>query len=219
MNNKISRSEYVYRELKKAILYGFSGFLPGNLLNENKLAETWNVSKTPVREALNRLRNETLVEVIPYKGYLVSNPSVKELIDLFQIRLILESASVELATVNITDAQLDELRQLTLQSPLEPTDDFKLNFRKANLEFHTKVAEASGNPLLANLVKQNLEQMQRALFHNVSESEIDHHHQEHRELINALEEKNIKLAVDNIKKQIQLSKERIFNFRDHSNDK
>jgi DNA-binding GntR family transcriptional regulator len=212
INKKVSRSEHVYKELKIAILYGFPGFVPGSMLNENKIAEYFNVSKTPVRESLNRLRNENLVDVIPYKGYLVSNPSINELIDQFQLRIILETAAVELVTKNISDTQLEDLRYLTTKSSFID-EDFKLGFRKINLEFHTQLAVASGNKPLADVIKQVLEQMQRALFHNVSESEIEKHNQEHRELLDAIEKKNVELATKLIKQQIEFSKNRIFNYR------
>lgn len=213
VKNHIPRSEHIYNEIRNAILYGFPGYLPGSVLSENKVAEFFGVSKTPAREALNWLRNEKLVEVIPYKGYLVANPTVKDLVDLFQLRLILETAAVELAVKNIRHEDIERLRNLTYQKNVYDEQDYKLNFRKINLEFHTEVAKISGNTLLGNNVKQTLEQMQRALFHDFAEEEIDTHHEEHRELVSALEDRNEELAVRLIKGQIELAKQRIFNYR------
>ncbi|MET3506505.1 GntR family transcriptional regulator [Halalkalibacter oceani] len=212
---KKPRSEHIYNEIRNAILYGYPGYLPGTLLNENKLADYFGVSKTPAREALNRLRNENLVEVIPYKGYLVSNPTIQDLVEQFQMRLILETAAVELAVQNVSAVQIEELRELTKEDKVYFADDFRLNFRKVNLEFHTKVAQTSGNSLLTNSVRQVLELMQRALFHNFTEDEMELHHQEHRVLIQALEERNKELAVKSIQEQIELSKQRIFNYRNY----
>ena len=215
LNKTKSRAEYVFHQMKIAILYGYPNFMPGDFLNENKLAEYYKVSKTPVREALSRLRYENLVEVIPYKGYFVKNLSYDDLVDLFELRLILETSAVELAVKKITAEQLEKLESLTNQENVmrDKEEDVSLKFRKINLEFHRLVAEASGNKWLADVIKQVVEQMQRALFHRISESELGEMFQDHRDLLEAVKQKDAELAKDIMKKQIDNAKLRVFRYR------
>lgn len=207
-----SRAEDVYFQLKTAILYGYSGFLPGDILSEAKLAEFYKVSKTPVRETLNRLRHENLVEVIPYKGYLVTNLSYNDLVDLFQLRIIVEVGAVGLAVRNITNHQLDILERMTYQSD-NKIEDTSLHFRKLNLEFHTLIAQSSGNKWLTDSVRQVLEQMQRALFHDVHESELEHLNQMHLELVNTMKKRDVGLAIKLMESEIEEAKNRILRYR------
>jgi DNA-binding GntR family transcriptional regulator len=208
-----SRAEDIYFQMKTAILYGYPDFFPGDILNEARLAEFYKVSKTPVRETLNRLRHENLVEVIPYKGYLVTNLSYNDLIDLFQLRLILEPGAVEMAVRNITNHQLDRLKRMTYQDDIEKIEDSSLYFRKLNLEFHTLIAQSSGNKWLTDSVRQVLEQMQRALFHDVSKSELEPLHRKHWELVTAMQQRDSELATKLMKSEIEEAKIRILRYR------
>jgi DNA-binding GntR family transcriptional regulator len=207
-----SRADDVFNQMKTAILYGYPNFMPGDFLNENKLAEYYKVSKTPVREALSRLRFENLIEVIPYKGYIVSNLSYNDLVDLFELRLILETRAAELAVQKMTSEELKRLEELTvLRNIVNNEDDLSLQFRKINLEFHRLIAEASGNKWLAEMIKQVVEQMQRALFHKISESVLEELFDEHKELLEAFRQKDVEKVKIITKSQIDQAKARVFN--------
>src|SRR5512135_1314271 len=85
---------------------------PGSILNERELAKQLGVSKTPVRESLTVLDHEGLVRTLPRKGYLVSGYTVQDVHNFFDLRMILESAAVELAVSRITDEELEALTAL-----------------------------------------------------------------------------------------------------------
>lgn len=135
MKKALSRTENVYRYIKDEIIYG--GIQPGELLNEGILAEQLEVSKTPVREALNGLKYEGLVDVIPYKGYFVKNLSLKEIKDLFEFRIFLEGKAAELATVRATNDQIEELKELASKKIEGELLNSKKSFLQINENFHT----------------------------------------------------------------------------------
>jgi DNA-binding GntR family transcriptional regulator len=130
MDKQKSRPESVYQYLKEKIIY--DEFPPGTLLREGELATELEVSKTPVREALNGLKYEGLVEVIPYKGYIVSQLSFQDLKDLFELRIIFETAAVELAIQNITNKQFEQLKKLAVKEFNVDSNEARKEFMKIN---------------------------------------------------------------------------------------
>lgn len=96
--------------LRKLILDGH--LVPGQRLLQEELAGRLGISRTPVREALQRLANEGLVDISSYKGATVANLSASEMIEVYSVRIALESYAASLATQRITDADLGRLEGL-----------------------------------------------------------------------------------------------------------
>ena len=153
--------EQVYQAIKLDILTGIHK--AGEQLSANQLAERYQVSATPVREALNALQQEGLVEIIPRVGCFVSHVTVKDVRDIFQLRLIIEGASAELAAQNITDEELNRLEQIQHDYVVGDTDSYR-RYLEANREFHYGIALATRNRRLAEIVGKLLDQMQRLLL-------------------------------------------------------
>lgn len=159
-NQEGSLKERVYAALKSDIVNGILG--PGEKLLESKLADAYGVSKTPVREALSILEREGLVEVIPRVGYFTSRITVNDIQDIFELRLILETASAEIAATKIGKEGIDFLE--SLHDKYEPgnLESYK-HFLGENTEFHYYIALSTGNTRLGDAVLGLLEQMQRLL--------------------------------------------------------
>ena len=109
---KVSKAEEtanhkIYPELRRSIIKGH--LKPGERLNVAKLAEHYGSSITPVRDALHMLCQEGLVTIKPHSGYFVSQITVRQLCDLFEMREILEAAAVQRAAERITLEQIEEL--------------------------------------------------------------------------------------------------------------
>src|ERR1700683_1244514 len=102
-------SEKVYRALKRDIIHGV--YQPGEALGEKELAERYNGSRTPIREAAVRLQNERLLRIVPNRGYFVSQITLQVLNDIYEFRCAVESAAAELAAVKASDPE--SLRRLT----------------------------------------------------------------------------------------------------------
>ena len=202
-------AESVYQTIKQKIIY--VEYAPGTLIREGELASKLGVSKTPVREALNGLKHEGLVEVIPYKGYLVSHLSFQELMDLFELRIILETASSELAIQRMTKSQLDHFKRLAQKKFNVDSDEARKEFMKVNADFHCYLGEMSGNKPLANQLTSIVQKMQRGLFLASKVSSLNEMEEEHLKLVEAIEMKNKVKAKRLIAKHIQDSQRNIFN--------
>ena len=106
-----SAAARVYRILKERIL--MCDYPPGSSLNEGRLAEQLEVSKTPIREALAMLVHEGFVEVLPRQGYRVTDLTIADVQEIFNLRLLLEPAAAGMAAEHATAEQLQALRALT----------------------------------------------------------------------------------------------------------
>lgn len=99
--------DVAYREIKKAILSHV--FKPGECLSTNLLAETLNMSRTPIREALNMLVSEGLIEIHNGVGIYVKGVSLKQIIELYEVRITLEIMAMENAILRVDEACIDDL--------------------------------------------------------------------------------------------------------------
>src|SRR5262249_10464204 len=107
-------TDWVYEELKSAIVD--LRLAPGDPLREATLAEQLGVSKTPIREALTRLREVGLVETPAFKGAGVSGYSRRDRIDIYERRELLENAAARAAAESMPDADRDRLRRICRES-------------------------------------------------------------------------------------------------------
>lgn len=205
----ISRTENVYRYIREKIIYG--DLPPGELLNEGDLAQQLKVSKTPVREALNGLKHDGLIEVIPYKGYFVRNLSIKEIRELFEIRIIIESKGVELATLRGTDEQIKNLKGIASNRIECELEISKKSFLQMNENFHTYIGSMTGNDKITNLIKNAIHQLQPALFFDVRQSSVTRMMEEHLALVKAIENRDEKKAGNIMQEQLMNSQMRIIN--------
>ena len=153
-----SLTSRIYKALKQDILH--CELRPGQDVYEGQLAERYGVSKTPIREALNTLRQEGYVQVMPRRGYRISPVSVQDVQHIFHVRLLLEPSAAELAAQRISGEQLAELRRLAQHR----SGQSRSERMATNRPFHLAVAEASGNPRLATFIGRLLEDVER-LYH------------------------------------------------------
>ena len=87
--------EIIFDTLKQRIISG--KYEPGKRLIANDLAEEFDISRMPVREALTRLASTGLVELIPYKGAIVNELTAEDFVEIFYIRSVLEGLAARLA--------------------------------------------------------------------------------------------------------------------------
>lgn len=183
---------------------------PGASLNEGRLAEQLGVSKTPIREALAMLSHEGFVEVLPRQGYRVTDLTLADIQEIFNLRLLLEPAAAALAAERATADQLQALRLLAEENGEVDSDDGFAAFIAQGREFHVRLAEASGNRRLAVTLQHLLEEMQRLYLSGLNvRSGIEDQRGEHRDLVAALLKGNHHLAHEIAVRQIESSRERI----------
>lgn len=107
-------TDWVYEEIRQAIID--LRLQPGEPLREATIAEQLGVSKTPVREALTRLEQEGLVETASFKGAIVSGYSPEDLLDIYELRELLEGAAARAAAGSASPAALEQLTSLVTRS-------------------------------------------------------------------------------------------------------
>lgn len=138
--------------IRNAILNG--DLKPASRLGEFQLAEQLGISRTPVREALQRLSHEGLIELLPNRGASVRSYTQQELVDLYELRALLEGHAAKLAAAKLDDAALVELRLSCERfDALEPHADVA-ELVAENTRFHHLVVDASASKLLQGMVEQ-----------------------------------------------------------------
>lgn len=181
-----SFSDQVERALRQQILRGVHP--PGGRLNEVEIAADLGVSRGPVREAMQRLARDGLVELQAHRGAFVRKLDQREVRDLFEVRMALERTVARLAADRASDehrAQLAALRDGTpaaREAPADPDVRFQ-----GERDVHALLAAAAGNPTLAghvSLVNQEL-QLLRTQSGGIP-ARADHATAEHDELVDAV---------------------------------
>ena len=125
-------SEQVYTKIKTAILNG--ELTPGERIVQEDLTEQLNVSRTPVREALQRLKSEGLVIIKPFSGAMVFQASIKELSEIYDIRIQIEKYAIQKSFPLLTDEAIQELDNLNIRIRQEEPDHMRL--MDYDREFH-----------------------------------------------------------------------------------
>src|SRR5215217_3609516 len=150
--NGLSTGDQVYATLRVAIVN--AELEPGRRLSENELADLLGVSRTPVREALARLRDERLVAIVPQLGTFVTLISFAAVEDAAFVREALECAAIRRATEHITDAGLAELQaNLAAQDRAEDQGDAEA-FDALDEALHRLLAQLSGHEIAWYLARR-----------------------------------------------------------------
>ena len=149
----------VYEYLREEIIS--ERLQPGTELQEVALSEELGVSRGPIREAIGRLAAEGLVTVRPRRGALVRSLSKDEFLELYQVREALEVMAVRLAVPKLEAGDLGELEKLIGIMGRHAERLVVAKFFEANVAFHARLFEASGNERLQELYGQLVGQMGR----------------------------------------------------------
>ena len=207
-NQVTSLAGQAYLELRHEILTCILS--PGQVVSERELARQYEMSKTPIREALAQVCHDGLMQRLPGRGYMVAPITIKDVRDLFDLRLILEAASAERAARHPLPAQIAVLKEMSLVTYCLDDPESHVLFLNMNRSFHLALAESAENRRLVGTLEGLLIEMDR-LFHlglrlRDSSGEMK---QEHQEVVAALEAGNVEGARDAITRQIITSRDRI----------
>ena len=152
LEKKISLKEKAYQIIKLEITNG--NIKPGLFLTEEKLSKNMNMSRGPVREALNRLEKEDFITIIPHRGAMVSNITAQEVEDIFRIRELLEPVAARDSLLKISLSKMKEMKKefekiISIPKNKENRDYFFL----LDKEFHGLLYEKCGNKKLTKLLE------------------------------------------------------------------
>ena len=175
--------EAVYRHLKDLLLSG--RFAPGERLSEPLLAQELGVSRTPVREALMRLAEEGLVELVPGRGARVRVFAPEEVEEVYGVRALLEGEAAREAALRAMPWELDALEERLRAIDEASPEDYPEQMRR-DLEFHRALVRLSGNKTLYRLYEDLLSSLAlvRSALPTLSQEETTR--KEHRAILEAL---------------------------------
>jgi DNA-binding GntR family transcriptional regulator len=212
VNADVSSQEKAYRYLKAEILD--LGYKPNERLNALEIAEHLEISRTPVREALGRLEQEGLVVGLGGGGYTVRVITIKEAMELYRVREVLEVAVMQEVIPNVNQDLIEKLRGY-LNKAEESLHFKKLgDFRSHTRAFHRAIANASKNSILVFMLSQ-LDDRIRLLGaltadrFNERPREALH---ENLDVLRALSEVNEEMAIKLIRKHVTSAKERFLKY-------
>ena len=179
-SNKEGEVERVYRSLKSWILDG--RLRPGEFLSEVELARQCNTSRTPIREAFNLLSKENWVCRIRHKGHMIPLISIREVVEMYEFRKVLECFAAERAASSATPEDLINLRTI-LAIEDEPGSDLQ-KYVHANETFHSRLSEMTRNKYILTQLKLALEHVHRL---DVLSTQQDSQRILHGEILRAIE--------------------------------
>jgi DNA-binding GntR family transcriptional regulator len=208
MRHRSSLTTQAYGAIKFDVIT--CAWQPGEQVAQRQLVERYGFGTTPIREALQRLAQEGLVEPIPRFGYVVAPITLSDVREIYELRSILESAAVRLAATRATDQQLDHVAQSAHFTYVYGDRQTYADFLARNAQFHRSVAALAGNERLAEQISRLLDEMTR-IFHlglDLRDS-ADEMRNEHVVLARALGGRNSGLAEQTVREQIARSRERV----------
>lgn len=155
-----TRFETLVDELREAILTG--RYRAGERLVQEDLAEAFRVSRIPLREALRRLEGEGLVIISPNRGAIVRPLAPKDIVDLYDLRLALETLAVRRAAERYADVREVTARRQEEATAAVETGALTTLFR-LDRDFHADLAAASDNPHLVAALGGQWSQIMRIM--------------------------------------------------------
>jgi DNA-binding GntR family transcriptional regulator len=169
--------------------------MPGTKLVEQQLADIFSVSRTLVRQALNRLSRDRLVTLEPARGAFVASPSVEEARQVFELRQMLEGAMVRRLAASLSDTQVAELRaHLKAERDAVARTDVPGRTRLL-ADFHVVLARMLGNDVLAEMLGDLLHRSSLIALMYQSTHSAEASLAEHVAIVDALERRDARAAV------------------------
>lgn len=156
---------FIYKKIKEKILN--CEYKPGQFLSEKEIVEEFNTSRTPVREALKTLDGQGLIKIIPNKGIQISALTRRKLIQIYEIRRILEPVSIKQAYRNMKSKDMDYLSALDKRLNQCLKKENLMEVFKLGKDIHLYIAQLSGNEVLYSIIKQLREESLRGYIYYI----------------------------------------------------
>jgi DNA-binding GntR family transcriptional regulator len=198
---KPTNAERAYTQIKGRIIT--AKMPPGSVINEAQLMKEFALGRTPIREAIKQLQMENLVLVTPRKGMYVADVAVTDLLQIFEVRVELESFATKLAAKRITESEIKELERLA-KDYLEVDPSDKASLIRLDGEFHSLLGKATHNKFLIKEIEYYYNLSLRIWYialNYAKPEEIDV--TAHIEILEAIRARDAEKAGQRMKKHIQ----------------
>ncbi|WP_347489560.1 GntR family transcriptional regulator [Desulfoscipio sp. XC116] len=191
--------EQAYEIIKEGIINAF--YKPGDELRETSLSEEIGMSKTPIREALIQLENEGFVQIRPFKGAIVTDISIEDVVKLYEFREIIEKFAVETATYSFTEDELKYLEKQIQLMELALEDEAFNEYDVAHNNFHYLIVSKTQNKWI-NKALANMEDYVKRVRNIIMKNEPINFIGDYKQLLKAFENKNARAAGKIIEKHL-----------------
>lgn len=204
----MSTATSIWRQIEQSILTG--ALEAGSRVNENSLAGKYGVSRSVVREALRLLEREGLVAFYENRGAVVRQPTVAEILQLYDVRAGLSGTAARLAAANATMAQIEELTELQRLMGELRDGDSESDYDRLNIAFHNLIFAASGNTRLNQIHDAVSKEMRLFVRRGVSGSgTMRQSFFEHESILNAIRAGDITQAAAAFEAHVHSGKARM----------
>lgn len=195
-------ADLAYQSLKETILN--MDYNAEERLDERKLAESLNISRTPLRDAINRLVSEGFLRVEPRKGIFINRKSRKEIIEILYVRAALEGAAAKMAAAKVTDEDIARMKEMFAGFNHENILAKVEEFARANVSFHEYILQLSGNRKLQEFAANIYDHMRMVRLATIKmDNRAYNALREHHEIIAALEKRDGELARSLMQRHIE----------------
>jgi DNA-binding GntR family transcriptional regulator len=147
-----SLRQVAYERLQEAIKH--AQLEPGEPLSETRISKALGISRTPVREALQQLAQEGLVQIIPGRAITIAAPSMQEILDAIHVRELLEPEVIRLAAEALPEKKRETLQELTAEMERAARAGDRPGWSKADIQWHEILTDHCPNRLLGQMVLQ-----------------------------------------------------------------
>jgi len=204
----VSLRQKVYEQIKHDIIT--CRLSPGEPLSEGRFVDRFQVSKTPIREALTSLQQDRLVEYTPNRGFIVAPVSYIDVQEIFEARLFYETTLFKLALKFVTEADIESLNNYSkVEYNLEDAQAIEL-YQKANHDFHMGIARIARNSRLYWHYNSILDEAQRLIYLDFKNNNIlSKWHHSHHEIMQALRDRDAAAGVQAIEETLDKAMKRI----------
>lgn len=196
---RVRAPERITQRLREAITSGL--LRPGERLQQEELAQRLGVSRMPIREALQRLEAEGLVVLQPYRGAVVAGVSARELQEIYEIRIALETLALELGVPRFDQEGLDDLEAILRRMD---TEGEATTWLELNTEFHSGLYAAADRALLLEHIDNLRNKSDRYLrLFAARRDRTEQAQQEHWEIIAACRARDTHGAVARLRRHLE----------------
>lgn len=191
-HDKKTKTQWIYSEIRKAILNNV--YLPGTMLVERVLCDKYDVSRTPIREALKQLINEGLLCQIVGTGTFVSEESFEDMIEIFEMREALEREAIKLFIIKDNDILINKLEECYKTQMICENSD-PVNFMERDMDFHFIIADGAKNRRLIYALEMIYDQIRMMAMSAENDGNLRSmarlHHQK---IIDAVRKRDVELG-------------------------
>ena len=190
---KQSPVQLVYDDIRNKIIH--RQMFPGNRIIEEDLAQELGTSRTSIRSALQLLRQDGFIEIIPNRGSFVVQPTMEDIIALYDIRLTLEVGAIK-AAVEHADADTIKHLERNLKQQAELNDSFSISaYSDLNREFHWQIAKSSHNPYYERFLAEVYNKVEVYMLFYDKSIDNSYSYASHEEMLAAIREHDVERAV------------------------